>query len=71
LDDPWCDQSFVFKDVWVERKRAYAGVQNVLRGKSGVRGFFFDDFVIEEEKGESLDDFEPLTQRNVEGVEFR
>jgi hypothetical protein len=64
-------ENFVFKDIRFETQPTYDGVQNVLRGKDGVRGFVFENFVIGGKKATSLDDFEPLYQRNVEGVEFR
>lgn len=64
-------ENFVFKDIWFERKPTYDGVQNVLRGKNGVRGFVFENFIIEGQKAGCLKDFEPLYQRNVEGVVFR
>lgn len=64
-------ENFVFKDIWFESEPSYDGVQNVLRGKNGVRGFVFENFVIGGTKVESLEDFEPLYQRNVEGTEFR
>ena len=64
-------ENFVFKDIWFEKKPTYEGVRNVLRGKDGVRGLVFENFVIDGKKAGGLDDFEPLYQRNIEGVEFR
>jgi hypothetical protein len=65
-------EDFVLKDVWFETVPHYqGGIENVLRGKETVRGFVFENFVVGGRRAESLEDFAPLDQRNVEGVEFR
>ncbi len=65
-------EDFVFRDIWFESVPHYeGGVTNVLRGKETVRGFVFESVMIGGERAESLEDFAPLDQRNVEGVQFR
>lgn len=65
-------ENFVLKDIWFEAPPYYQmGMENVLRGKNHVRGFIFDNFMIGDQKVESLEDLEPLNQRNLEGTVFR
>ena len=65
-------ENFVFKDIWFEAPPYYEmGMENVLRGKDHVRGFIFDNFMIGDQPVESLEDLEPLNQRNVQAAVFR
>ena len=65
-------EDFKFRDIWFESVPHYqGGIENVLRGRETVCGFVFENFVVGGERAESLEDFAPLDQRNVEAVEFR
>lgn len=58
-------EDFTFRDVFFEKKPHYKGVSNVLWGGSSIDGFLFDNFVVEGEKLESIEDLAPLIQQNV------
>ncbi len=65
-------EHFTFKDIWFETDPAYPPhVVNVLSGKHTINEFVFDNFRIGDTHVLSLEDLEPLDQRNVHKVTFK
>jgi hypothetical protein len=64
-------ENFVLKDIWFAREPHYEQVQNVLSGRTAIRGFVFDNFTVGGRKVTTLGDFAPLEQRNVANSVFR
>ncbi|MCG8502903.1 MAG: hypothetical protein MJB12_21150 [Firmicutes bacterium] len=70
-------ENFVFKNIWFENAPTYKSfedgshITNFLQCGGGIEGFVFDNVVIGGKKIRSIDDLEPLEQKNIGKITFK